>query len=120
MGLLEGYFVPLHCYHLNPTTDAQKLANMRLAFDLMRAAELPEPSERPEDITFAADDGKSILRLLYGLLSHYHYEHLGRGNGALADLQRIAEDDSSLLQSQQREFDNRAMNQQSNEEIATA
>nr|CDS30214.1 beta parvin [Hymenolepis microstoma] len=119
MGLLEGYFVPLHCYHLNPANDAQKLANVRLAFDLMRAAELPEPSERPEDIMLAEDGGKSILRLLYGLLTHYHYEQLGRGNNALADLQRIAED-SSLLQSQQGEFGNVAMNRQSNEEVGAA
>ena len=92
MGLLEGYFVPLHCYHLHPTTDAMRLVNVRLAFELMRAAELPEPLERPEDIMLG--DGKAILRLLYGLVSHYHYEQ-GGGN-AFADLQKIAEVEDSL------------------------
>lgn len=119
MGLLEGYFVPLHCYHPNPVTDAQRLANVRLAFELMRAAELPEPSERPEDIMLAADDGKSILRLCYGLLSHYHYEQLGRGANALADLQKIAEDDGDQLQFHQ-EVDDGALSQQSTGDVATA
>ncbi|VDD75655.1 unnamed protein product [Mesocestoides corti] len=89
MGLLEGYFVPLHFYHANPTTDAMRLANLRLAFELMRAADLPEPSERPEDIMLG--DEKAVLRLLYGIVSHYQYE-LGRGN-PVNDLQKIAEDE---------------------------
>lgn len=92
MGLLEGYFVPLHCYHLHPTTDSMRLANVRLAFELMRAAELSEPSERPEDIMLG--DAKAILRLLYGLVSHYRYEH--GGDDAFVDLQRVTEDDDAL------------------------
>ncbi|CDS40471.1 beta parvin [Echinococcus multilocularis] len=90
MGLLEGYFVPLHCYHLHPTTDPMRLANVRLAFELMRVAELSEPLERPEDIILG--DTKAVLRLLYGLVSHYQYEH-GGGN-AFADLQKITEDEA--------------------------
>ncbi|VDK32413.1 unnamed protein product [Taenia asiatica] len=92
MGLLEGYFVPLHCYYLHPTTDSMRLANVRLAFELMRAAELSEPLERPEDIMLG--DAKAILRLLYGLVSHYHYEH--GGSDAFVDLHRITEDENAL------------------------
>ncbi|VDM19921.1 unnamed protein product [Hydatigera taeniaeformis] len=92
MGLLEGYFVPLHWYYLHPTTDSMRLANVRLAFELMRAAELSEPLERPEDIMLG--DVKAILRLLYGLVSHYQYEH--GGGDVFADLQKITEDEGAV------------------------
>lgn len=84
--------MPLYCYAQRPITDAARLANVKLAFDLMRAADLPEPSERPEDVILG--DGKAILRLLYGIFSHYQYE-LGRGN-PVSDLQEIAEDEGMV------------------------
>lgn len=48
MGLLEGYFVPLHAYHPTPTSNEQKARNVTLAFDLMRDAGLPAPKARAE------------------------------------------------------------------------
>ncbi|VDL89017.1 unnamed protein product [Schistocephalus solidus] len=88
MGLLEGYFVPLHCYHPMPSTDAMRLTNINLAFDLIRAAELPDPMERPEDI--ALGDSKAILRLLYSIYSRYQYE-MGGGN-PVDDLHDLTEE----------------------------
>ncbi|VDN10432.1 unnamed protein product [Dibothriocephalus latus] len=88
MGLLEGYFVPLHCYHPMPSTDAMRLTNINLAFDLIRAAELPEPMERPEDI--AMGDSRAILRLLYSIYSRYQYEVGGRN--PVDDLHELKEE----------------------------
>lgn len=48
MGLLEGFFVPLHCYYLTPTDEQQMVHNVNLAFDLMDEAGLPRPKARPE------------------------------------------------------------------------
>lgn len=70
MGLLEGYFVPLHCYNPEPTTDNMRIANVEVAFDLMQDAGLPKPLGRPIEIVVG--DEKAILRLLYGIYSHYH------------------------------------------------
>lgn len=48
MGLLEGFFVPLHCYYLTPTTEQHMVHNVNLAFELMDEAGLPRPRARPE------------------------------------------------------------------------
>ncbi|VDL62230.1 unnamed protein product [Hymenolepis diminuta] len=71
MGLLEGYFIPLHRYHLTPRTDEQKLANLQLVIQLMQEMEGIEPgsSTRPDDIL--RHDLKSILRFLYALYMRY-------------------------------------------------
>ncbi|BHF58551.1 hypothetical protein SprV_0100150300 [Sparganum proliferum] len=94
MGLLEGYFVPLHCYHPMPSTDAMRLSNINLAFDLIRAAELPEPMERPEDI--ALGDSKAILRLLYSIYSRYQYDMGGRS--PMDDLHELTEEGATTGQ----------------------
>ena len=48
MGLLEGYFVPLHAYHLTPKDTEQKLGNVRFCFDLMRDVGIDTSKIRPE------------------------------------------------------------------------
>ena len=69
MGLLEGYFVPLHHFHPTPSTFDEKVAskrqsrfllvtnvlccdlqvhNVNLAFDLMLDAGLAKPKARAE------------------------------------------------------------------------
>ena len=48
MGLLEGFFIPLHSYHLTPTTQQQKVHNVNLAFELMDDAGLPKPKARAD------------------------------------------------------------------------
>ena len=48
MGLVEGYFVPLHCYYSTPKNIDQRLHNVVLAFELMQDAGLPKPKSRPE------------------------------------------------------------------------
>ncbi|XP_070542635.1 beta-parvin-like isoform X1 [Ptychodera flava] len=73
MGLLEGYFVPLYCYHLTPTTFEHKVHNVQFALELMHDAGLPKAKARPEDVVNL--DLKSTLRVLYNLFTKY--KHLG-------------------------------------------
>ncbi|XP_064086841.1 beta-parvin-like [Macrobrachium nipponense] len=69
MGLLEGYFVPLHHFFLTPKTFEEKLHNVVQSFELMMDAGLAKPKARPEDIVNA--DLKSTLRVLYNLFTRY-------------------------------------------------
>ncbi|XP_042887985.1 beta-parvin-like [Penaeus japonicus] len=69
MGLLEGYFVPLHHFFLTPKTFDEKLHNVSQSFELMMDAGLAKPKARPEDIVNA--DLKSTLRVLYNLFTRY-------------------------------------------------
>lgn len=69
MGLLEGYFVPLHCYHSSPATTEQRLHNVNLAYELMQDAGLPRPKSPPEDVVNG--DLKAILRVIYTLFSEF-------------------------------------------------
>lgn len=48
MGLLEGFFVPLHCFHLTPKDFDQKVHNVAFAFELMEEVGLSRPKARPE------------------------------------------------------------------------
>lgn len=69
MGLLEGYFVPLHNFYLTPDSFDQKVHNVSFAFELMLEGGLAEPKARPEDVVNL--DLKSTLRVLYNLYSKY-------------------------------------------------
>nr|CDS27526.1 peptidase Clp (S14 family) [Hymenolepis microstoma] len=71
MGLLGGYFIPLHRFHLSPRTDEQKLANLQLVAQLVQEVEGIEPGSntRPDDIL--RRDLKAILRFLYALYTRY-------------------------------------------------
>ncbi|KAK3871960.1 hypothetical protein Pcinc_022929 [Petrolisthes cinctipes] len=69
MGLLEGYFVPLHHFFLTPQTFEDKLHNVSQSFELMMDAGLARPKARPEDIVNS--DLKSTLRVLYNLFTRY-------------------------------------------------
>lgn len=71
MGLLEGYFVPLHCITITPTQFEHKVQNVAFAFELMQDAGLPKPKARPEDIVNL--DLKSTLRVLYNLFTKYKH-----------------------------------------------
>ncbi|TKC42748.1 hypothetical protein EI555_005481, partial [Monodon monoceros] len=48
MGLLEGYFVPLHSFFLTPDSFEQKVLNVSFAFELMQDGGLEKPKPRPE------------------------------------------------------------------------
>lgn len=48
MGLLEGFFVPLHSFHLTPKEHEQKVHNVGFAFELMEEVGVPKPKARPE------------------------------------------------------------------------
>jgi len=69
MGLLEGYFIPLHEFFLTPKDSEQKVHNVAFAFELMQDSGLPKPKARPEDIVNL--DLKSTLRVLYNLFTKY-------------------------------------------------
>uniref|UniRef100_A0A8B9FQW6 Calponin-homology (CH) domain-containing protein n=1 Tax=Amazona collaria TaxID=241587 RepID=A0A8B9FQW6_9PSIT len=69
MGLLEGYFVPLHSFFLTPDSFEQKVLNVSFAFELMQDGGLEKPKPRPEDIVNC--DLKSTLRVLYNLFTRY-------------------------------------------------
>uniref|UniRef100_A0A6G1R8C1 Parvin alpha n=1 Tax=Hypotaenidia okinawae TaxID=2861861 RepID=A0A6G1R8C1_9GRUI len=69
MGLLEGYFVPLHSFFLTPDSFEQKVINVSFAFELMQDGGLEKPKPRPEDIVNC--DLKSTLRVLYNLFTTY-------------------------------------------------
>ncbi|XP_075783976.1 alpha-parvin isoform X3 [Pelodiscus sinensis] len=48
MGLLEGYFVPLHSFFLTPDSFEQKVVNVSFSFELMQDGGLEKPKPRPE------------------------------------------------------------------------
>lgn len=48
MGLLEGFFVPLYAFHLQPQDFDQKVHNVSFAFELMQDVGLDKPKARPE------------------------------------------------------------------------
>ncbi|ETN61771.1 parvin [Anopheles darlingi] len=68
MGLLGGFFVPLHDFHLTPKDADQMIHNVAFAFELMMDQGL-KPKARPEDIV--NKDLKSTLRVLYTLFTKY-------------------------------------------------
>ena len=69
VGILEGYFIPLYEFHLNPESFDEKLHNVSFAFGLLEDAGLPKMKPRPEDIVNG--DLKSILRVVYSLFLRY-------------------------------------------------
>lgn len=71
MGLLEGYFVPIHCYHMTPSNFEEKVHNVNFAFELMEDAGLSKAKARAEDIVNL--DLKSTLRVLYNIFTKYKH-----------------------------------------------
>eukprot|EP00794_Sanderia_malayensis_P008633 gene8633-9565_t len=69
VGLLEGYFVPLHMFHLTPKGFEQKVHNVDFALELVQDAGLGKPKAKAEDIV--TQDLKSTLRVLYALFTKY-------------------------------------------------
>ena len=50
MGLLEGYFVPLHAFHFQAENYEQKVKNLQFSYKMMKEAGLPKPRSRVQDI----------------------------------------------------------------------
>lgn len=69
MGLLGGFFTPLHEFHLTPKDTEQMIHNVAFSFMLMQDVGLAKPKARPEDIVNR--DLKSTLRCLYNLFTKY-------------------------------------------------
>ncbi|TGZ67263.1 hypothetical protein CRM22_004918 [Opisthorchis felineus] len=66
IGLLGGFFVPLHAYHLTPLTNAQRQANLQLAFKLAEEVDGINLGPKQAD-DLLRHDLKVTLRLLYSL-----------------------------------------------------
>ncbi|VDD74869.1 unnamed protein product [Mesocestoides corti] len=71
LGMLGGYFIPLHKYHLVPRTNEQKLANLQLVLQLLEEAEGLEPGVGTRADDLLRHDLKATLRFLYALYSRY-------------------------------------------------
>jgi len=69
IGLLEGYFVPLHLFYLTPKGFDQKVHNVEFALELLQDAGLGKPKAKPQDIV--SHDLKATLRVLYALFTKY-------------------------------------------------
>ena len=69
LGLLEGYFVPLHNFNLHPENVEDKIQNMNYAFKLLDEVGLTQPRNGPYEIVHK--DLKSTLRIIYSLLIKY-------------------------------------------------
>jgi len=69
LGILEGYFVPLHQFHMTPQSFDQKVHNVEFAMELTQDAGLPKPRVKAADIVNG--DLKSTLRVLYALFTKY-------------------------------------------------
>jgi len=69
IGLLEGYFVPLHLFQMTPQTFEHKVQNVQLAMELVQDADLQKPRVKAADIVNG--DLKSTLRVLYTLFTKY-------------------------------------------------
>lgn len=93
MGLLGGFYVPLHEFHLTPKDTDHMVHNVAFSFDLMQDVGLPKPKARPEGeyisfirwqcnetiiniyfiifLDIVNIDLKSTLRVLYNLFTKY-------------------------------------------------
>ncbi|XP_057312668.1 alpha-parvin-like [Hydractinia symbiolongicarpus] len=69
IGLLEGYFVPLHLFYMTPQSFDHKVHNVQFAMELVQDAGLQKPRIKPSDIVNG--DLKSTLRVLYTLFTKY-------------------------------------------------
>jgi len=69
LGLLEGYFVPLHNFKLHPENVEDKIENMNYAFKLLDEVGLSQSRNGPCDIVH--NDLKSTLRIIYSLFIKY-------------------------------------------------
>lgn len=70
MGLLRGFFVPLHAYHITPVSNAQRLTNLQLALQMAEDVEgISLGSGHADDVL--RHDLKATLRLLYSLYARH-------------------------------------------------
>ncbi|KAM9388100.1 gamma-parvin [Phaethornis superciliosus] len=69
IGQLEGYFLNLRDFFLNPASTTEMLHNVNLALDLMKDGDLLNFSVNSEDIVNR--DVKTTMRILYCLYSKY-------------------------------------------------
>lgn len=73
IGVLGNCFIPLHAYHLTPSTDAQRLANLQLAFQLAEdMLGITSSGNRADHVL--RHDLKVILRFLYALYTRHKNE----------------------------------------------
>ncbi|KAJ7997885.1 hypothetical protein DPEC_G00216810 [Dallia pectoralis] len=69
IGQLEGFFIPLHEFHLTPVNTTEMLNNVTLALDLLNDMEIPMPYVDPQDIV--SQEVTAILKVLYALFKKH-------------------------------------------------
>lgn len=69
VGQLDGFFVPLHSYHMPADTDEKQLKNVELALDLITEAGCKKPKVRSSDIV--SKDIKATLRVIYSIYEKF-------------------------------------------------
>ncbi|XP_066561425.1 gamma-parvin isoform X2 [Amia ocellicauda] len=72
IGQLEGYFVHLSEFYLNPSNNSEMLHNVTLALDLMSDRELQVPNVKPQDIVSL--DSSATLKVLYALFKRFKFK----------------------------------------------
>ncbi|XP_063164355.1 gamma-parvin [Candoia aspera] len=72
IGELQGYFLNLGDFFLNPSSTSEMIHNVSLAIDLLRDGDLLDSPINPEDVV--NQDTKSTLFILYCLFSKYKTE----------------------------------------------
>ena len=70
LGMLGDFFVPLHCCYQTPANEEEKLANVRLAFELMQDMDIPLKKVLPEDVV--SGDAKAMVRILHALSAKFN------------------------------------------------
>lgn len=69
IGQLEGFFIPLHDFHLTPVNPSEMLHNVTLALDLLTDIGLQTFSVDPQDIV--SQDVPATLKILYTLFKKH-------------------------------------------------
>ncbi|XP_062403135.1 gamma-parvin [Sardina pilchardus] len=69
IGQLEGFFIPLSDFSLNPSSDAEMLQNVSLALEILCDRDIQVGSVDPQDIV--SQDVKATLRVLYALFKKH-------------------------------------------------
>uniref|UniRef100_H3BD21 Gamma-parvin n=1 Tax=Latimeria chalumnae TaxID=7897 RepID=H3BD21_LATCH len=70
IGQLQGFFIHLGEFHLNPDTNSQMLQNITLALDLLKESKLLQYPVKPE-ADILNKDVKATIRALHSLFSKY-------------------------------------------------
>ncbi|KAM3870170.1 gamma-parvin [Diretmus argenteus] len=69
IGQLEGFYVPLYDFNLNPVNHSEMLHNVTLALDLLNDVGVPVSNVDPQNIV--SQDAAATLKVLYALFTKH-------------------------------------------------